>query len=74
MTNSIFANNSTVSVIAGKGGGKTGLTAAEANKFKKFVFVDTIGVLNPKNENRSAIIPNSNYFIHSEKGSAVINF
>lgn len=74
MSKSIFEDSATSSVIAGKGGGKTGLLASEANKMPKFVFVDTIGVLNPRNENRSAIIPNSNYFLHSEKGSAVDNF
>jgi hypothetical protein len=74
MTESIFSDSATSIVVAGKGGGKTGLLASEANKMKKFVFVDTIGVLNPKNENRSAVIPNSNYFLHSEKGSAVDSF
>lgn len=74
MSNSLFSDSATSVIIAGKGGGKTGLLASEANKLDSFVFVDTIGVLNPKNENRSALIPNSNYFLHSDKGSAVDSF
>ena len=71
---SLFSDSATSVVIAGKGGGKTGLLAAEANKMQKFVFVDTIGVLNPRNENRSAIIPDSNYFYSGDKGSGVDSF
>jgi hypothetical protein len=74
MTNSIFSDSATSVVIAGKGGGKTGLLASEANKMPAFVFVDTIGVLNPQNENRSAVIPDSNYFRSGDKGSGVDSF
>lgn len=74
MTAGLFCDSATSVVIAGKGGGKTAFLAQEANKLNKFVFVDTIGVLDPKNSNRSAVIPNSNYFRHSDKGSAVDNF
>lgn len=62
MTESVFMKHATVNVIAGKGGGKTEFTASEADKMPKFVYVDTLGVLDPKRENHSAKIPNSNYY------------
>lgn len=64
-----FEKYNQVTEIAGKGSGKTNLAAAQANEMEKFIFVDTLGVLNPTSKMRSARIPNSNYFEQDKNGS-----
>lgn len=59
---SIFKDDYGVTILAEKGGGKTIFLASEANKFKRFVFVDVLGVLNPESSYKSGIIPKTHYW------------
>lgn len=59
---SIFKDDYGVTILAEKGSGKTIFLASEANKFKKFVLVDVLGVLDPESNYKSGIIPNSHYW------------
>lgn len=61
-TKSEFEQYYTIGEICEKGGGKTIKMAIEANKMKKFVFIDMIGVLDPRKHYRSGVIPNTNYY------------
>lgn len=61
-TISEFANYNTIGLICEKGGGKTIKMASQANKMKKFIFCDALGVLDPRRDYRSGVIPNTNYF------------
>jgi len=69
MTESIFKNNYGVTILAEKGSGKTIFLASEANKFKKFVFVDVLGVLNPDNDFKTGYIPKSHYYKNDKNGN-----
>jgi hypothetical protein len=64
-----FRDYNQVTELAGKGSGKTNLAAARANAMDKFIFVDTLGVLNPTSDLRSARIPESNYFMNDKNGT-----
>ena len=57
-----FLDYKQLDIIGGKGSGKTNLAAAKANEMTDFIFIDTLGVLHPKNEYRSARIPNTSYY------------
>ena len=57
-----FLDYKQLDIIGGKGSGKTNLAAQKANEMDKFIVIDTLGVLHPKNEFRSARIPNANYY------------
>ena len=52
----------TVGFICEKGGGKTIKMSMEANKIKKMIFVDALGVLDPRQHYRTGVIPNTNYY------------
>ena len=64
-----FNKYNQITILAGKGSGKTNLAASHANEMSKFIIVDTLGVLNPQSKMRSARIPNSNYYLADKKGT-----
>lgn len=57
-----FTKDITASVLGAKGSGKSVMLAEALNRFKKGILIDTIGVFNPKNRFKSAVVPNSTYF------------
>lgn len=61
-TGTDFKDYKTVGIIAVKGGGKTIKMLSEAAKMEKVIMCDALGVMNPRNDYRSGILPNSNYY------------
>jgi DNA helicase HerA-like ATPase len=82
-----YKDDITSCILGAKGSGKTVLLAHMQQKYNagSSVLFDTIGVLNPRSQHRSAVVPNSIYFMTPEsfiahfdrlpkKYKAVINF
>lgn len=55
-------------ILGSKGSGKTVLLASlmESFKGKRSVFLDVLGVLNPRNNFKSAVVPNSYYCVSGD--------
>lgn len=82
-----YKNDITSCILGAKGSGKTVLLAYMQHKYNtgSSILFDTIGVLNPRSQHRSAVVPNSIYFMNPEsfiahfeklpkKYKAIINF
>lgn len=57
-----FENDITSAILAAKGSGKTVMLATMLNRLPKGILFDMLGVLNPRSNFKTAIIPNSAYF------------
>jgi hypothetical protein len=81
-----FKDDITSCVLAAKGSGKSVMLASMASELKSAILIDTIGVYNPRSNYKTAVLPNSFYFMspdayldfireeHKTPKKAVINF
>lgn len=57
-----YEKDITSCILAAKGSGKSVMLAVMLNKLKKGVLIDMLGVFNPRNSYKTAIIPNTAYY------------
>lgn len=58
-----FKDDITSAILAAKGSGKSVMLASMLNDSPKGILIDTIGVFNPRSKYKTAIVPNSYYFM-----------
>jgi len=66
-------NEITTAIIAAKGSGKSVFLASRLNEFERGILVDMVGIFNPRSSFKTAVVPNSSYYIHPEDFLEVIS-
>lgn len=61
-----YKNEITTAIIAAKGQGKSVMLASYLNRLTQGILIDMIGVFNPRSQFKTAVVPNSTYFLNPE--------